>query len=97
MEVILLVINEMILIQKLRNIKKDIMQNKNWEDKAIDRNGFSHFLDLLIEYVNSLVGRDVDYCVICGKPIEDYAYVEYDTMVCSAKCSDELYDMLRGK
>ena len=93
----MLVINERILIQKLRNIKKDIMKNKNWEDKAIDRNGFSHFLDLLIEYINSLVGRDVDYCVICGKPIEDYAYVEYDTMVCSAKCSDELYDMLRGK
>ena len=92
-----LVINEKILIHKLHNIKKDIMQEKKWKKKVFDEDGFSHFLDLLIEYVNGPVCRKTDYCVICGKQIEDYTYVEFDKMVCSAKCSDEVDELWRGK
>ena len=54
-------------------------------------------IKLLIKRIKDLLNKKTCRCVVCGKRIKDYTYVEYDTMVCSRKCYDKLYDLLLGK
>ena len=53
-------------------------------------------IESLIKRIKNLINKEPDYCVICGKRIKDYTYVEYDTMVCSRECADKLYELSLG-